>query len=157
MAYTGTQNLYLCCGYYCSLLACIGVYFWLVLFFMESTNSPYLIYYMQRIPSMDDTDQIDTMRWSFFLTAIVSFDTPNLRCTDECILLLWMLFLRNDDQARARHYRRRGRTEPPGSCRASRSCASGGPRAIKLRVRPKQPKLRNLPTVRDQLSGVESA
>lgn len=56
MAYTSHQKLYLCCGYYCSMLACIGVYFWLMLFFMESTHSPYLIYEMQMLDSMDQTE-----------------------------------------------------------------------------------------------------
>lgn len=71
--YTGAQKLYLCCGYFCSLLACIGVYFWLVLFYMESKNSPYLIYEMQKMDSIsDNTDAINVYRWSFLITAIVS-------------------------------------------------------------------------------------
>ena len=75
MAYTSTQKLYLCCGYFCSMLACVGVYFWLVLFFMEATNSPYVIYEMQHIDSMTkptDITKIDTFKWSFLLTALVS-------------------------------------------------------------------------------------
>ena len=73
MAYTSKQQLYLCCGYYCSMLACIGVYFWLVLFFMEATHSPYLIYELQKLPSIDNNlDQVNTFKWSFLLTAIVS-------------------------------------------------------------------------------------
>ena len=71
--YTSTQQLYLCCGYFCSLMACIGVYFWLVLFFMESTHNPYLIYELQEIPSMTkDIDSINTFKWSFLITTIVS-------------------------------------------------------------------------------------
>ena len=71
--YTGTQKLYLCCGYFCSLMACIGVYFWLVLFYMESKNSPYLIYEMQKMDSIaDNTEAINVYRWSFLITAIVS-------------------------------------------------------------------------------------
>lgn len=76
--YSGKQQLYLCCGYFCSLMACIGVYFWLVLFFMESNHSPYLIYELQELPSMTNTrsenslDRINVFRWSFLITAIVS-------------------------------------------------------------------------------------
>ena len=44
--YSGKQSLYLCCGYFCSLMGCIGIYFWLMLFFFEATNAPYLIYEM---------------------------------------------------------------------------------------------------------------
>jgi hypothetical protein len=51
--FTGKQKLYLCCGYFCALMGCIGVYFWLVLFFMEATHSPYLIYEMQKMDSME--------------------------------------------------------------------------------------------------------
>lgn len=73
MAYTAKQNLYLCCGYFCSLMACIGVYFWLMLFFMEATNSPYLIYEMQHLESIQNqTLEIDTFKWSFLITALVS-------------------------------------------------------------------------------------
>ena len=73
MGYSANQKFYLCCGYFCSMLACVGVYFWLVLFFMESTHSPYLIYEMQHLDNMSkDTDEINTFRWSFLLTAIVS-------------------------------------------------------------------------------------
>ena len=76
MAYTSKQQLYLCCGYYCSMLACVGVYFLLVLFFMEATNSPYLIYEMQMMHHSttfgDNPDRIATFKWSFLLTSIVS-------------------------------------------------------------------------------------
>jgi len=70
--YTSKQQFYLCCGYFCSMLGCIGVYFWLVLFYMESTNAPYLIHEMQKIESLDDTEAIDTFKWSFLITAVVS-------------------------------------------------------------------------------------
>lgn len=72
MGYTPKQNLYLCCGYFCSMLACVGVYFWLVLFYMQSNNSPYLIYEMQKQETMDDTHINDTFKWSFLITAGVS-------------------------------------------------------------------------------------
>lgn len=72
--FTPKQQLYLCCGYFCSMLACIGVYFWLVLFYMQSQNAPYLIYEMQHIHSMSEgTQEINTFKWSFLITAVVNF------------------------------------------------------------------------------------
>lgn len=73
MGFTSEQKLYLCCGYFCSLMACIGVYFWMVLFYMQANNSPYLIYEMQKQETMDDTEVNDTFKWSFLLTSIVRF------------------------------------------------------------------------------------
>jgi hypothetical protein len=73
--YTGKQSLYLCCGYFCSLMGCIGIYFWLVLFFFEATNAPYLVYEMQHIDDMNSDlgkQQIATFKWSFLITAGVN-------------------------------------------------------------------------------------
>lgn len=71
--FTGKQKLYLCCGYFCALMGCIGVYFWLVLFFMEATHSPYLIYEMQKMDSMEgqNLDDINVFKWSFLITSFV--------------------------------------------------------------------------------------
>jgi hypothetical protein len=57
------------------MLACVGVYFWLVLFYMEANRAPYLVYEMQHIESMTENDgpeKIDTFKWSFLITAGVS-------------------------------------------------------------------------------------
>ena len=72
---TGKQSFYLFCGYFCSLLACIGVYFWIVLFWMQSNNAPYLVYEMQHIEGMstdEEKSKIATMKWSFLIVSIVS-------------------------------------------------------------------------------------
>lgn len=54
------------------MLGCIGVYFWLVMFFFQATRSPYLIFEMQHIESMDETDRIDTFQWTFLIVSVVS-------------------------------------------------------------------------------------
>ena len=80
--YSSKNNIYRCCGYWCSMLACVGVYFWLVLFFMQATNSPYVIYEMEHIDSMTnkhDLEKIDTFKWSFLLTSIL-----NVLCCFGC-------------------------------------------------------------------------
>ena len=74
--YTSKQQLYLCCGWFCSMLGCIGIYFWLVMFIMQAGGSPYLIYSMEKIEGMstpEEKERIDTFKWSFLITAIVSF------------------------------------------------------------------------------------
>jgi hypothetical protein len=69
--YTGKQQFYLCCGYFCSMLACIGIYFWVVLFYMQAKKGPYLIYELEGL-KMDETDKINTYKWAFLITALVS-------------------------------------------------------------------------------------
>lgn len=55
------------------MLGCVGVYFWLVLFYMQANASPYLIYEMQHLESMaNDSKEIDTFKWSFLITSGVS-------------------------------------------------------------------------------------
>ena len=75
--YTSKQKFYLCCGWFCAMLGCIGIYFWLVMFFFQATHAPYLIYEMQGLRSMDDTTAIDTYKWSFLITSVVSTSLPN--------------------------------------------------------------------------------
>ena len=36
------DKMRLCCGYFCGLTACVGIYFWLVLTLFESMNNTYL-------------------------------------------------------------------------------------------------------------------
>ena len=71
--YTSKQKMYLCCGYFCSLMGCIGIYFWLVMFIMQSGGSPYLIYELEGIEDMNNTTEINNFKWSFLIVAIVSF------------------------------------------------------------------------------------
>ena len=97
--YTPEQKLYLCCGYFCSLMACIGVYFWLVLFYMQADNSPYIIYEMTKQETMDNTQVNDTFKWSFLLTSIVRYSTlSNNTIVAECVLLSGMRLLRYFNQ-----------------------------------------------------------
>jgi hypothetical protein len=42
MGYTDTQKRNMCCGYFCGLTACVGVYFFLVICFFEANNNTYL-------------------------------------------------------------------------------------------------------------------
>jgi uncharacterized protein (DUF2062 family) len=42
MGYTETQERNICCGYFCGLTACVGVYFFIVLAYFEGQNNLYL-------------------------------------------------------------------------------------------------------------------
>ena len=53
MALTGKQELFRCCGYYCALMACIGIYFFLVLGYWQSQKALYLIWDMEMINDPD--------------------------------------------------------------------------------------------------------
>ena len=39
---TGMQSFSKCCGYFCGLSACIGIYFFLVIMIMQAGNNVYL-------------------------------------------------------------------------------------------------------------------
>ena len=83
--FTPKQKFYLCCGCFCSMLACIGVYFWLVLFYMESQNAPYLVHEMQHLESITaNKSEIDTFKWSFLITAIVSIHQSHDLSNNVC-------------------------------------------------------------------------
>jgi hypothetical protein len=43
MGLSTKQALFKCCGFYCAMLACIGVYFYLVMAYFQSVGNNFLI------------------------------------------------------------------------------------------------------------------
>ena len=55
------------------MLGCIGIYFWLVMFFFQQQKNPFMIYELEGIEDMQTgVDRIDTFKWAFLITSFVS-------------------------------------------------------------------------------------
>ena len=76
--YTANQKFYLCCGYFCALMGCIGVYFFLVLSYWQAKRSTYLIYEMEWLsdPTGENAQEVDNFYTAFLVTALVSISIP---------------------------------------------------------------------------------
>jgi hypothetical protein len=53
------------------MLACVGVYFWMVLAFWQSQKSLYNIYIMEKLNSTDE-EAVKNFEIAFWITAVVS-------------------------------------------------------------------------------------
>lgn len=78
--YTSNQKFYLCCGYFCALMGCIGVYFFLVLSYWQAKRSPYLIFEMEWLadPEGENAQEVQNYYVAFLVTALVSKSTLRL-------------------------------------------------------------------------------
>jgi hypothetical protein len=57
------------------MLGCIGIYFWLVMFFFQQQKNPFMIYELEGIEdnqTQDGIDRINTFKWAFLITSFVS-------------------------------------------------------------------------------------
>lgn len=79
MALSTGQAIMKCCGFYCAMLACVGVYFYLVMAFFQSQNNQFLVQELEHFPgsSFAGTDKNpfyvqSTWVNSFLITAAVS-------------------------------------------------------------------------------------
>jgi hypothetical protein len=55
------------------MLGCVGIYFWLVMFFFQQQKNPFMIYELEGIEDMQTgVDRIDTFKWAFLITSFVS-------------------------------------------------------------------------------------
>ena len=73
MALSTGQAFQKCCGMYCAMLACIGVYFYLVMAYFQSVNNHFLLEDLERYQDQYDPSY-DQSTWvnSFLITALVS-------------------------------------------------------------------------------------
>lgn len=73
--FTSNQKFYLCCGYFCALMGCVGVYFFLVLSYWQAKRSTYLIYEMEWLtdPTGANSQEVNNFTTAFLITALVSF------------------------------------------------------------------------------------
>lgn len=80
--YTSNQKFYLCCGYFCALMGCIGVYFFLVLSYWQANRkrSSYLIFEMEWLadPEGENAQEVQNFYVAFLITALVSHFTQRL-------------------------------------------------------------------------------
>jgi hypothetical protein len=79
MALTVSQGIMKCCGFYCAMLACVGVYFYLVMAFFQSQANQFLIQELEHFPGSANAGSpqnpyYDQSTWvnSFLITAGVS-------------------------------------------------------------------------------------
>lgn len=78
MALTAKQSLYKCCGLYCAMLACVGVYFYLVMAYFQSSGNVFVIEMLEdNIDGSPSNTAYDESLWvnSFLITAAVSFSS----------------------------------------------------------------------------------
>merc|ERR1711907_728771 len=62
----GMSALLMCCGYYCSFTALIGVYFFIVIAIMEWNRNPWLI-----VEKQSKTGDPDAKGWAFIILAAI--------------------------------------------------------------------------------------
>ena len=79
MALSTGQAIMKCCGFYCAMLACVGVYFYLVMAFFQSQNNQFLVQELEHFPgsanagtSTNPYYKQSTWVTSFLITAAVS-------------------------------------------------------------------------------------
>ena len=80
MALTGKQMLFKCCGIYCSLLACIGIYFFTVMSIFQGMNNRYMVWMLEKI---NDKDMDNTANHNFLISFIVVIFL-NIACCLGC-------------------------------------------------------------------------
>jgi len=71
MALTFKQQFSKCCGFFCAMLACVGVYFWFVLAFWQSQKSLYNIYIMEKLNSTSE-EAVKNFETAFWIVSAVS-------------------------------------------------------------------------------------
>lgn len=71
MALTFNQQFMKCCGFFCAMLACVGVYFWFVMAFWQSQKSLYNIYIMEKLNSTTEP-AVDRFETAFWIVSAVS-------------------------------------------------------------------------------------
>ena len=69
--------LFKCCGFYCAMLACIGIYFFWVLAFWQSQGARYLIWDMERINDVNSSEAKNYEK-SFIIVVFVSAPSLSL-------------------------------------------------------------------------------
>lgn len=87
--YTNKEKFYRCCGYFCSLMACIGVYFYIVMLVFQYMGNPFVMTMLEGLqqPSSDDKN----FKIAFFSAVIVS-EIPNK--VAQLALHGWLLLMR---------------------------------------------------------------
>merc|ERR1712183_1033375 len=74
------DQLRMCCGYFCGLTACVGIYFFIVILIFETMNNVYLTETLQGISNpLDEPDQVKTFVMSFGICSAL-----NLVCCLAC-------------------------------------------------------------------------
>jgi hypothetical protein len=73
MGLSTQQALFKCCGFYCAMLAGIGVYFYLVMAYFQSINNNFLIMELEEFQDAT-AENYDKSTWvnAFLITAFVS-------------------------------------------------------------------------------------
>jgi hypothetical protein len=74
MGLTAKQQFYKCCGFFCAMLACIGVYFFAMISFFQWSENVYLI---EQLEDYKDVGSVTDNKFqnAFLVTMVVSTAT----------------------------------------------------------------------------------
>jgi hypothetical protein len=75
MALTSGQQFQKCCGFYCAMLACVGIYFYLVMALFQSMNNTFVVEELEDFQDPVTAEALGGKKnftTAFLVTALVS-------------------------------------------------------------------------------------
>lgn len=80
MALTSGQQFQKCCGFYCAMLACVGIYFYIVMAVFQSMNNTFVVEELEDFQDPPNAELVGGKKnftTAFLVTAFVSIKQFN--------------------------------------------------------------------------------